>query len=99
MTKPVPDLLTLAARLKKIEKQNRWLKFFCLLMLASWLLGGNLGGTLAAKIVSGPPPAALEAQASPAKPGQDLTKLEEIINPQFIKKTFKQVVDGLNRTR
>ncbi|MDP3183595.1 MAG: hypothetical protein Q8M54_12385 [Desulfobaccales bacterium] len=93
MTEPALDLKTLAARLKKVEKQNRRLKFFCLLMLILWIFGGFWGETISARILPGPQAAGLPGAAPGGK------SLQDLINQADIVKTFKKVEDALNRPK
>ena len=63
MTETAFDLKNLAARLKKVEKQNRRLRFFCLLLAILWMFGGFLGETISARILPGPQVAGLAGAA------------------------------------
>jgi hypothetical protein len=93
MTEPTLDLKTLAARLKKVEKQNRRLKFFGLLMVILWIFGSFLGETISARILPGLQVTGLAGAAPGGK------SLQEIINQADIVKTFKKVEDALNRPK
>ena len=93
MTETVFDLQNLAARLKKVEKQNRRLRFFCLLLAILWMFGGFLGESISARLLPGPQAAGLAGAAPGGKPLQDLIKPADIV------KTLKEVEAALNRPR